>query len=46
MSHKEQRGNKETKKPASHSMKEKRELKHAKKHARDTPVIVPPHSPH
>lgn len=46
MSSKIQRSNKESKKAPTLSLKEKRELKHAKKHQRELPVIVPPHQPH
>lgn len=43
MSNKIQRSNKEAKKAPTMSLKERREAKHAKKHQREVPVIVPPH---
>ena len=43
MSKKEQHGNKEQKKAAAHTAKEKRQIKHAKKHASETLPLIPPH---
>lgn len=41
MSNKEQHGNKETKKSPTKTLKEKRDAKHAKKHAKDQPLLPP-----
>ncbi|MDP5239694.1 hypothetical protein Q9Q94_09140 [Uliginosibacterium sp. 31-16] len=43
---KAQKSNKEAKKAPSMSLKEKREAKHAKKHARDVPSLLPPTAAH
>jgi hypothetical protein len=46
MSHKEQRSNKETKKEPTMTLKERREAKHAKKHAKDIQPLLPPSTTH
>jgi len=43
MGHKEQHGNRESKKTPAHSTKEKKQLKQAKKHEKDTVPFLPPH---
>lgn len=43
MSNKEQHSSREGKKSPLHSAKEKRQLKQAKKHAKDTVPLLPPH---
>jgi hypothetical protein len=43
MSHKEQHGNKESKKTPAHSAKEKKQLKRAKKHDKGATPLLPPH---
>lgn len=46
MSNKEQHGNKEAKKTPKLTIKEKREAKQAKKHAKDIQPLIPPQSHH